>query len=218
MLECNVQACVLNRGREFASPSGRGASVDVWSVVSIPSNTGPTFAFEGHHIGGTSSGRARIAGVGTIGTGMASKRDRLKIFVDEEDRTILDFGEMDIWDGADLSLLRESLIRLIDKEGVRAVGIVMTQVKYVPSGFFGMMFDWAERGVDVRLSRPQPNVGSMLWFQQFFADNGDGWFDLLLEPEQLAVVPSQTNWKVNRTTPGVPTEKEVEESFVMMDG
>ncbi len=141
---------------------------------------------------------------------MASKRDRLSIFVDDENRTILDFGDMDIWDGADLALLRESLIRLIDKEGVRSIGIVMEQVKYVPSGFFGMVFDWAERGVDVRLSRPQPNVGRMLWFQQFFLDNGDGWFDLLLEPQQLAVVPSQTNWKVERTSPAVPQDVQLE--------
>ena len=80
------------------------------------------------------------------------------------------------------------------------------------------MFDWAERGVDVRLSRPQPNVGRMLWFQQFFADNGDGWFDLLLEPQWLAVVPSQTNWKVETTTTNAASaEIETQHEYVTID-
>ena len=82
--------------------------------------------------------------------------------------TVLELGSMEIWDGADMALLRESLTRLIKAEKHRAIGVDMTCVKYIPSGFFGMLFDWFETGVQIRLYTPQPNVRKMLWFNQFF--------------------------------------------------
>jgi len=82
--------------------------------------------------------------------------------------TVLHLGEMEIWDGADMALLRESLTRLVKTEKRRAIGIDMSFVKYIPSGFFGMLFDWHELGVKVRLYTPQPNVRRMLWFDRFF--------------------------------------------------
>jgi transketolase len=47
-----------------------------------------------------------------------------------------------LWDGADLSLIRDTLNRLVVKERRRSIAIQMRTVKYVPSGFFGMLFDW----------------------------------------------------------------------------
>jgi hypothetical protein len=85
---------------------------------------------------------------------------------------------MEIWDGADMALLRESLTRLIKSERHRAIAIDMTYVKYIPSGFFGMLFDWFETGVRIRLYTPQPNVCRMIWFDQFFETAGGGGFDL----------------------------------------
>ena len=85
---------------------------------------------------------------------------------------------MEIWDGADMALLRESLTRLIKTERQRAIAVDMTYVKYIPSGFFGMLFDWFETGVRIRLYTPQPNVCRMLWFHQFFETAGGGGFDL----------------------------------------
>src|SRR5579872_6989877 len=58
--------------------------------------------------------------------------------------TVLNLGDMEIWDGADMALLRESLTRLIKAEKHRAIGVDMSHVKYIPSGFFGMLFDWYE--------------------------------------------------------------------------
>ena len=78
--------------------------------------------------------------------------------------TILNLGDMEIWDGADMALLRESLTRLIKAEKHRRIGIDMRHVKYIPSGFFGMLFDWFETGVQIRLYTPQSNVRKMLWF------------------------------------------------------
>lgn len=82
--------------------------------------------------------------------------------------TVMDIGDMEIWDGADLSLIRDSLFRLILQEGVEAFAIDMHAVQYVPSGFFGMLFDWLERGVEVRLVNPRDRVKQMLWFRKFF--------------------------------------------------
>jgi len=82
--------------------------------------------------------------------------------------TVIDIGEMEIWDGADLSLIRDTLNRLIVKERRRSIAIQMRTVKYVPSGFFGMLYDWFERGITVRLVAPQDRVTQMLWFQRFF--------------------------------------------------
>ncbi len=87
-------------------------------------------------------------------------------------------GEMEIWDGADLALLRETLSRLVETEQQTAVGVDMTFVKYIPSGFFGMLYDYRERGIAVRLSTPQPHVKEMLWFREFFEETAPGVFEL----------------------------------------
>lgn len=79
-------------------------------------------------------------------------------------------GEMEIWDGADLALLRETLSRLVEAEKQTAIGVDMTFVKYIPSGFFGMLYDYRERGIAVQLSSPQPHVKEMLWFREFFEE------------------------------------------------
>jgi anti-anti-sigma regulatory factor len=92
--------------------------------------------------------------------------------------TVIHLGEMEIWDGADMSLLRETLTTLVDRDKVRAVGVDMTYVKYIPGGFFGMLFDWHELGVRIQLFTPQPNVRRMLWFDRFFEPLSDATFEL----------------------------------------
>lgn len=96
---------------------------------------------------------------------------------------VLRIGEMEIWDGADLALLREGLTQIIERDGARAIAIDMTYVKYIPSGFFGMLVDWQEkRNVSFWLTTPQPNVQAMLWFRQFFRPTDSGWHELSREP------------------------------------
>jgi hypothetical protein len=85
-----------------------------------------------------------------------------------EHGVIIDIGDMEIWDGADLSLIRDTLFRLVLQEGVDAFAIDMHAVQYVPSGFFGMLFDWMERGIEVQLLNPRERVRQMLWFRKFF--------------------------------------------------
>ncbi len=92
--------------------------------------------------------------------------------------SVLELGDMEIWDGADLSLLRECLVRLIQGKKCRRVGVDMSFVKYVPSGFFGMLFDWHDAGIAIRLYSPQSNVERMLWFNRFFEPMGEGVYQL----------------------------------------
>lgn len=91
---------------------------------------------------------------------------------------VVKMGEMEIWDGADLALLRETLARIVDRENHESMGVDMTFVKYIPSGFFGMLYDYTERGIAIRLYNPQPHVRLMLWFREFFDDLGGEVFEL----------------------------------------
>ena len=96
------------------------------------------------------------------------KRQRLNIRV-ENDAAIVSLEDMEIWDGADLALLREALTSLIEKDGHRSLAVDLTCVKYIPSGFFGMLFEWYDAGLQIRLLSPQENVAQMLWFRMFFS-------------------------------------------------
>jgi hypothetical protein len=126
---------------------------------------------------------------------MASKRNRLVVY-ERDGGVVLDFGAMHIWDGADLSLLRETLAQVIEVEGYRHVGIAMDHVQYVPSGFFGMLYDWHEKeDVDMYLYAVQGNVNNMLWFQQFFDVVDDDRHILRVEPKSVPVPVNVTTWK-----------------------
>jgi anti-anti-sigma factor len=121
---------------------------------------------------------------------MGLQRRFKRMVIDVQDELhLLHLGSMDIWDGADLALLREGLFKLIENEHCRSIAIDMTYVKYIPSGFFGMLFDWQEkRGVHFALTTPQPNVQRMLWFQRFFHLNAAGMYELQTEP--VSTVPA----------------------------
>ena len=106
-----------------------------------------------------------------------SHKKNLRLF-ETQGTTVLHIGDMEIWDGADMALLRETLTRVIKKDRARFVGVDMTYVKYIPSGFFGMLFDWHDQGTRIRLFSPQPNVQRMLWFRQFFQKQDDVCFEL----------------------------------------
>ncbi|MCA9049379.1 MAG: hypothetical protein KDA89_11670 [Planctomycetaceae bacterium] len=105
------------------------------------------------------------------------KRQRLDIQADG-DSVIVGLDNIEIWDGADLALLREVLTEMIDKEGYRSVGVNLQSVKYIPSGFFGMLYEWYEDGIHIHLHSPQPNVEQMLWFRMFFFAESPGIFVL----------------------------------------
>lgn len=111
-----------------------------------------------------------------------ARKKRHSIEIRDGFHTIV-MNDMEIWDGADLSLLRETLAKLVDEEQHNRIGVDMTYVKYVPSGFFGMLYDCTERGVTIRVYNPLPHVQAMLWFREFFDDLDDGVFTLSLREE-----------------------------------
>jgi hypothetical protein len=118
--------------------------------------------------------------------------------------TVLDMGEMEIWDGADLALLRDTLTELILDEDCKRVGVDLTYVKYIPSGFFGMLFDWLEKGIDIWIYTPQPHVKKMLWFRHFFEEDAEGRHVLLKEPKAVPMPPANPVW----SKPLTPTDSE----------
>jgi len=117
---------------------------------------------------------------------MASQRSykRMKVYA-RDGGSCLELGEMEIWDGADLALLRDTMTLLVHKKRCRSLSVDMSYVKYVPSGFFGMLFDWFDRGVRIRLYHPQPQVLRMLWFKKFFVEVAPGAWDLQPKPVEL---------------------------------
>lgn len=116
---------------------------------------------------------------------MAPRKNTERIEIYETNgNVVLDMGPIEIWDGADLSLIRDMLVRVIEEQGNDHVAVDMSFVKYVPSGFFGMLFDWFEKGVTIHLLTPQMNVQAMLWFQRFFEEAEEGAFKLHQGPDQ----------------------------------
>jgi hypothetical protein len=116
---------------------------------------------------------------------------------------VIDLGPIEIWDGADLALLRETLTRLISVEGFVRIGVDMSHVKYVPSGFFGMIFDWCEQGATICLDNPCERVKNMIWFRQFLVHTGDERFRLEREALQPATVGADgdAGWMPQFETP-----------------
>ena len=95
---------------------------------------------------------------------------------------VVNVGTMEIWDGEELSLIREAFRRLIEEEECRSMGVDMSYVKYVPSGFFGTLCDWHDKGICIRVFGPLLNVKQMLWFTTFFQSIGDNVHELRPSP------------------------------------
>lgn len=137
-----------------------------------------------------------------------AKRNRLH-FHEWNGAKVIDLGTMEIWDGADLALLRETLTLLIDRQRHHSIGVNMEFVKYIPSGFFGLLYDWREKGIRVQLFNPQSHVQRMLWFQQFMQPVAKGCFLMLAEPKQPYQAGSTPPWAT--TAPiGIEEDDEVE--------
>lgn len=120
--------------------------------------------------------------------------------------TTLALEAMEIWDGADLALLRDGLNFVIVQEKCRSIAVDMSAVKYVPSGFFGMLFDWFERGVAIRLIGPQERVRNMIWFRQFFDAEADAWYVLHDRPATADSAGEMDAWREENEWDGTVTE------------
>lgn len=135
--------------------------------------------------------------------GVASPEKRGMTVQRRDGIVVLGMGEIEIWDSADLALLRETLLQLITKRGSIAVGIDIRFVKGLPSGFFGMLCSWLEcRGVHaVYLFAPQPSVRQMLWFRLFFQSCDDEGFVMLKNPQMELLEDDDDSAPVRRDVP-----------------
>lgn len=106
-------------------------------------------------------------------TNMSSRQKHRLTVNNENEFAVVTLEDMEIWDGADLAQLREALTALIERNGQRAIGVQLSGVKHLPSGFFGMLFEWYEQGLKISLYNPQDNVKKMLWFRMFFVRQAD---------------------------------------------
>lgn len=112
---------------------------------------------------------------------MSNRFDRLKVdFVEEI--LVLSIPDKHGWDGSDLSLLRDALIDFVENEERGAIGISLDGVVHVPTGFFGMLYDFHEKGFAVHLFHPQEKVRNMLWFRHFFEVDQPKCYRLCLRP------------------------------------
>lgn len=133
-----------------------------------------------------------------------ARRKGCSIDIREKHHVVV-MGDMEIWDGADLALLRETLARLVEHERRKAIGVDLTYVKYIPSGFFGMLYDYAERGVSVRLYNAQPHIREMLWFREFFDEQAKSVFELgLRQQTATSAREKQSRGKAPWASPDAP--------------
>ena len=133
------------------------------------------------------------------------KRQRLNLIVDGQ-LAIVGLDNIEIWDGADLALLREVLTDLIEREEYRSIAVNLESVKYIPSGFFGMLYEWYENGINIQLHSPQPNVEQMLWFRMFFRSQHAGTFFLNDEAVRHHTPGQQVEYHKQKFTSDVDTE------------
>ena len=141
------------------------------------------------------------------------KRQRVKVYADGE-TAVVGLDDIEIWDGADLALLREVLNELIEKDAYRAIGVNLHSVKYIPSGFFGMLYEWYEDGIRIILQSPQPNVEHMLWFRMFFLRQSDGSFWLNDEAVRHHTPGEQVEYHRREFTSELDQEQEPVDSSV----
>lgn len=93
-------------------------------------------------------------------------RRRQRIVREENGMAIVSLGEANVWDYGDLVRLRETANALASA-GRRRIGIDLSHVAYLPSGFMNMLCEWTERGFEVSLLNPRRNVRDMRWFSEF---------------------------------------------------
>jgi hypothetical protein len=114
---------------------------------------------------------------------MAERKHTHGLSIEFEGSTaVLRFGRKQIWDGADLSLLRDTLARVHRIDGCRSIAIDLATVQFLPSGFFGQLMDWSDRGVVLQILNPHERIRNMRWFQEYFAQDSGEVFTVVGDP------------------------------------
>ena len=104
-----------------------------------------------------------------------ARRRRQRVVRERDGVAVVSLGQANVWDFGDLIRLREVANGLIS-DGRRRIGVDLSHVGCLPSGFMNMLCEWQERGLDVFLFDPRPNVRNMLWFVRFTEEVARGEF------------------------------------------
>ncbi len=117
-------------------------------------------------------------------------KDHQRLQVSTEGKiAVLDMGTVEIWDGADLVLLRDTLVEIRSDNRHPKIGINMQHVKSLPSGFFGMLLAWSDKNGpgSVFIISPGESVRGMLWFRLFFDAVAPDRYVLRKEPKSRLI-------------------------------
>lgn len=119
-------------------------------------------------------------------------------------RDLLTIDQSGLWTGSSLARLRDS-VKQRQKAGKKSVTVDMTYVRHLPSGFFGMLCEWQERGLNVRLYQPADEVQQLEWFWRFFEEHDDGTYHFRRSPIHWTETTGlrSTESKPNRTPDSV---------------
>lgn len=115
-----------------------------------------------------------------------------RIRVLDGDCHVVKLNPGDIWENAELISIRDTFVFLFQNMGVTSLGVDLKGVKHLPSGFFGLLHDWYDRGAGVRLYAPGREITGMLWFRQFFRCLHE---DTYIFDATVGSVPSETTAK-----------------------
>lgn len=95
---------------------------------------------------------------------------------------IISLRASQILDGADLAHLRERIARVPEQDRVLiGIAIDLTNVLKLPEGFFGMTFDFVERGYKIALDHPCEEFRQYHWFKQFAKSLGNDRYQIQQE-------------------------------------
>jgi hypothetical protein len=118
-------------------------------------------------------------------------RKRRQIVVSDRDGiAVIDLGTANVWDYGDLVRLREAASGLASK-GWRRIGVDLSNVGCLPSGFMNMLCEWQERGMEVYVFNPRHNVRDMLWFHTFAEQDSDSRYRVDCTGKEL---PREGRW------------------------
>jgi len=76
--------------------------------------------------------------------------------------TVIGFGGEDVFDEVNLAACREEIVKLIDANACKTLGVDLTGVRLVPSGLLGMLTSIRRRGVEVQIYNPSKDVREVL--------------------------------------------------------
>lgn len=105
---------------------------------------------------------------------------------------LLSIGTQQIWDKGDLMQLQAELDRLVARDQFESITIDTRYVEYVPSGFFGLLYDFHLEGVRIWLCEPSPRMRRMIWFRQFLYRIDDDLYGFRQQPQLILVAPPET--------------------------